>query len=174
MGEDSINRALKWMIKHHGYPNKPAISLDLIAALKAQSATADHAFIDEWFKDIILYNLAVISSHSKQLTDGRYQVTIELKAQRYQVTGVGEETETAINHSFDVGIYSGNYRLASAHSDEPDAKNKLLHLQAHHFTENRKTIVIIVDKKPTEIVIDPYIKVIDKQRENNISRPTSD
>lgn len=171
LGSQTINRALRELIKNHSYPKPPATTLDLISILKSHSPDSSHNMIDEWFKKIIVYDLAVNSTQTKQLANGDYQVTIDIDIERLEINAHGKEVSTTINNYFDIGIYRGNHRLA-VKSDNNSHENQLLHLKAYYFNEKRKTLTIIVKQKPTKIVIDPYINVIDKMRSNNISELT--
>ena len=46
-------------------------------------------------------------------------------------------------------------------------KTKELYLQKHKITKIFNKITIIVDKKPSEVGVDPYNKLIDTQSDDN-------
>ena len=63
----------------------------------------------------------------------------------------------------DIGVFA---------KEEIDGKKKevALYLQKHKITSINNKITIIVDKKPLEVGVDPYNKLIDTQSDDNRRR----
>ena len=60
----------------------------------------------------------------------------------------------------DVGIFT---------EEEVDGEiqEKILYLKKHKITSINNKVTLIVDKKPTEVGVDPFNKLIDTQSEDN-------
>ena len=65
-----------------------------------------------------------------------------------------------MNDYIDVGVF---------YEEEVDGekKEKELYFKKHKITQINNKVSIIVDKKPSEVGIDPYNKLIDTQSEDN-------
>ncbi|MFK7924375.1 MAG: M1 family aminopeptidase, partial [Bacteroidia bacterium] len=54
IGEKQLNLALASLLEKHAYPQMPASSLDLLAAILAQSPAEHHSLIRQWFTDVCI------------------------------------------------------------------------------------------------------------------------
>ncbi len=64
----------------------------LVDALRAQTPPELQYLIDDGFNRIVLYDNKTISATSKQLPDGKYQVTLDVQARKVQADGNGVES----------------------------------------------------------------------------------
>ena len=160
IGEDAVNLALSNLVKKYAYPNPQATSLDLIEELYHVAPQEHHRLIDDWFKKRVLYDLKIAEAFTRQLNDGRYEVTITVITKKKENDGNGNETPMAMNESFDIGIFTEH---------PEDAQNdQVLYLKRHQFNEEKTELSLTVDKKPTMVGIDPYIYMLDQNWFENL------
>jgi hypothetical protein len=88
------------------------------------------------------------------LDDGRYKVTLEVSSHKFRADSIGNQTEIPIRDYVDIGVLGED--------------GEELYLKKHKLTQNRSDIEIMVDKKPVRAGIDPYVVLIDRERDNNL------
>ncbi len=155
VGEDRVNRALKEVVKEYGYREDVfPTSLDVVNAFKAVTPDSLRYFITDLFETITLWENEAKSASYVELDDGKYKVTLEVSTHKFRADSIGNQTEVPIDDFADVGVLGEN--------DEE------LYLKKHKLTQNESDIEITVDKKPVRAGIDPYLILIDRERDNNL------
>jgi len=91
-------------------------------------------------------------------------VTIDVVAKKTRADSVGTETEVPMNDLVEIGIF------AASKGDDPGAP---LYLTRHRITSGKQTIRLIVPKEPARAGIDPYDKLIDRDRDDNVVEVTA-
>lgn len=164
LGEKVLNGALRKFLEKFQYASNPyPITLDLIEFIKSEASPADHDFIDDMFTKITIYDLKAQSAIATQLENGKYQLEITLNANKFYADGQGEETETTLSDSFDIGVFTQN-------PDEGVTNNQLLYFKKHLVVNGQNIIRVEVDELPQYAGIDPYIKMIDRNSGDNVIR----
>jgi ABC-type transport system involved in multi-copper enzyme maturation permease subunit len=156
LGEETLNRALRTFVAAHGGPaHQPKID-DLLQSINDVTPPEQRALVNEWMRDVILYDLTLASAETRRLPDGRFEVSMQINAHKSRA----DETEVPLNESIEAGIFTA----------DPDdaAANDILHLAAHPLHSGVNTITVIVDKQPAFAAIDPYITRIDRNRFDNV------
>ena len=133
------------------------------------------------FETITLYKNRIVDVKSTELDNGKYQVDIEFNVSKYRVTDKGKrfygekvgdtlsfktekmkkpELSVKLEDYVEVGIFS---------EEEVDGEKEEieLYLKKHKITAINNKVTIIVDKKPTEVGVDPYNKLIDTDSNDN-------
>jgi len=161
LGEDTLNRALRTFVAaQSGSAHQPKID-DLLHAIEGVTPLENRALVNEWTRDIILYDLTLTSASSRRLRDGRFEVTMQMNVHKSR----GDERELPVNESIELGIFA---------TDPDDAvANDILHLAAHPLHNGANAITVIVDRQPSYAAIDPYITRIDRNRFDNVKSITS-
>ena len=176
VGEDKIDRALGNFLMQHRYANSgnqvdaagnaagPGAvqqpypdTRQLIEALRAETPPELQYLIDDGFDRIVLYDNKTLSSTSRRLPDGRYEVLLEVQARKFQADGNGAETPMVLADYIDIGVFKG-----------PKDEEKPLYLRREKITRERQTFTIVVDEPPTRAGIDPYNKLIDRIPDDNM------
>ncbi|MEP0986506.1 M1 family aminopeptidase [Ekhidna sp.] len=168
IGEDKMNDALSRYIEKVKFQEAPyTTSLELVEFLRSATPDSLQYTITDMFETITLYDNKMISATYKKLANGQYQVTFEFHVSKFRSDAKGNrsygtEVEKWGNTSsikladyLDIGIFGEN--------------EEQLHLKKHKITSIHNELAIIVDKKPIEVGIDPYHKLIDTDAENNRS-----
>ena len=155
LGEETLNRALRSFVAAQSGPaHQPKIE-DLLHAIEAVTPPENRALVNEWTRDVILYDLSMTSANARRLADGRFEVTMQLNVHKSRA----DERELPVNESIELGIFA---------TDPDDAvANDILHLAAHPLHNGANTITVVVDKQPSFAAIDPYLTRIDRNRFDN-------
>jgi hypothetical protein len=156
LGEDTLNRALRSFVAAQAGPaHQPKID-DFLREIEAVTPPENRALVNEWTRDVILYDLTLTSASSRRLPDGRFEVTMQVNVHKSRA----DEHELPINESIEIGIFATDPDNATA--------NDILHLAAHPLHTGANTITVIVNKQPSYAAIDPYITRLDRNRFDNV------
>ncbi|MDD7913112.1 ABC transporter permease/M1 family aminopeptidase [Polaribacter ponticola] len=182
IGEENLNRALKKYVEKVQFQEPPyTTSIEMVDYIREVTPDSLQYVIKDMFETITLYRNRVLEAKTTALENGKYQVDIEFevskyrndeKGKRYYGEKVGDtlsyKTEkmkkpilsVPLEDYIDIGVFA---------EEEVDGKKKEieLYLQKHRITAINNKITIIVDKKPVEVGVDPYNKLIDTQSEDN-------
>jgi hypothetical protein len=86
--------------------------------------------------------------------DGRYDVTVRVRARKLHATGLGVETEIPMDDLVHVGVL--------------DADGKVLALRRERLTSPTATFTLTVDAPPAKAGIDPLNELIDRLPDDNV------
>lgn len=182
IGEKNMNNALKGYINKVAYQDAPYTnSIELVNELKKATPDSLQYVINDMFETITLYDNRVNNATSKKLPNGKYEVTIEFDVAKYKANNSGKRTfkdakgkmltykkkgdkypieSYPLNDYVEVGIF--------AEETIKDKKvEKELYLKKQKISSINNKLVLIVDKKPTEVGVDPYNKLIDTDSDDN-------
>ncbi|WP_438423513.1 ABC transporter permease/M1 family aminopeptidase [Aquimarina macrocephali] len=160
IGESNLNTALQNMI--HKHSDKPtATTLDFLEELYLVTPIKYHNLIDDWMKRVITYDLGIKSTSYKKLNNGSYEITVGIKAQRFQTNTSGKEIITTINEPIKIGIFN-------RHPETIDNDKNILYLKPHQINKKEMVFKIITREIPAYIGIDPYYTRLDRNMADNI------
>jgi ABC-2 type transport system permease protein len=156
IGVEAVNGALRRFLEKYRRSGPPyATSLDLYAELRAVTPPALHDLLTDLFETITLWDVKTQSAAARRLPDGKYEVTLEVVAQKLRADGVGFETATPMNDLLEVGVFAPG-------KDDP------IYLTPHRIHSGKQTIRIIVPQQPSRAGVDPLRKLIEREREDNV------
>ena len=163
IGEKAVNTALRKLLKKFRFAANPyPTTLDLLEFLKAQAPKEkDQKFIDELFTTITLFDLKMKSAKATPLANGHYRVELEIEARKYHADGQGKEHEVELQDKFDIGVFAKD-------PDKATGSDHVLYFQQHSLKSGINKITVEVDKKPLYAGVDPYIKMIDRNSDDNL------
>ncbi|WP_295998616.1 M1 family aminopeptidase [Rugamonas sp.] len=155
VGEDKINAALRSLLARHGYGGPPYPSVTaLLDALRAVTPPPQAYLIEDLFEAIVLYENHALTATARKRADGKYALTLTVRANKVRAGALGEESEVALKDWIDIGVddKDGNSLLR---------ERKLIDAKESSFT-------LIVSGKPAKAGIDPDNKLIDRKPEDNM------
>ncbi|WP_193163273.1 ABC transporter permease/M1 family aminopeptidase [Microbulbifer hainanensis] len=162
LGEDVVNAALAELLKEKGFSSDPyPTSLDLVAQLRARASAAQQELITDMLERVVLFDLKVGKATAEQLDNGHYRVALEVDAHKFEADGEGQEHEIPLDNRFDIAIFSEDP------DKNPDPEN-VLYFAKHEITQDKTLLEFEVEKKPAVVGVDPYIKMIDKNPDDNL------
>ncbi|HYC58869.1 MAG TPA: M1 family aminopeptidase [Thermoanaerobaculia bacterium] len=151
LGEANVNRALRELLREQGGPHRSPTTAHLLAHLRAVAPPAQHALIDQWLNDVVLYDFKLASAQSQRLPNGHYEITMRIDAAKS-----AHDKTLPLRESIDVGIYA--------------ADETRLHLAKYPLHDGAQEIKVTVDREPLFAAVDPYISRIDRNRFDNTKR----
>ena len=182
IGEEKLNGALKRYVEKVKFQEAPyTTSIEMVNYIKEVTPDSLQYAIHDMFETITLYKNRIIDVKSTELENGKYQVDIEFEVAKYRndekgkkfygdkagdtLTYTSEKMKKPIlsvklEDYIDIGVFG---------TEEVDGEKKEveLYLKKHKITQINNKITLIVDKKPTEVGVDPYNKLIDTQSMDN-------
>jgi len=165
IGEANVNRALSQFLAAHAFKPAPyPRSTDLIALFRANAPADKQALITDLFEKITLYDVKTTAATATQRRDGRWDVTVTVEARKLYADGKGVETESPLNETFDIGLFS-----AEPGKGEFDASNVLL-FERRPLRSGVQTFRFTTATKPTFAGADPYNKWIDRNSDDNVRK----
>ncbi len=108
-----------------------------------------HVLIDDWFKKVITYDLGVEESSFKALANGTYEVTVKIKAKRFETLESGEIKQIAINEPIKIGVFT-------EHPSTVKDDSSILYYESNQINKEMTEFKFIIKEKPEYIAIDPY------------------
>lgn len=156
IGTAAVNGALRrFLEKYRGSGPPYPTSLDLYAELRAVTPPSLYPLLTDLFETITLWDLKTQSATTRRLPDGKYEVTLEVLAQKLRADGIGVETTTPMNDLIEVGVFAPG-------KDDP------FYLARHRIRTGKQTLRIIVPQEPSRAGVDPYGKLIERERGDNV------
>jgi len=182
IGEEKLNGALKKYVEKVKFQEPPyTTSVEMLSYIREVTPDSLKYVIKDMFETITLYKNRIVDAKTTKLKNGKYQVDIEFEVSKYRnnekgKTIYGEKAGDTLTYTskestkpilsvplkdyIDIGIFT---------EKEVNGKKKEveLYLKKHKITQIHNKISIIVDKKPTEVGVDPYNKLIDTKSDDN-------
>jgi len=110
-----------------------------------------------------VFDLKTKSVIAKKLDSGNYELTLTIEAAKYYADGQGEETKSDFVGQFDIGVFSKN-------PDDAKGSDHVLYFEKHEIKSGENTVVVEVSELPEYAGVDPYIKMIDRNSNDNLKK----
>ena len=155
IGEERVNLALRRYLARFGGGGMPPFptSLDLYAELRAVTPDSLQTLLHDLFAEITLWDVKADSASVQPAADGRFRVTLDVTARKLRADSVGSETAVAMNDLVEIGVF--------AEDGEP------LYLERQRIASGRRTISVVVPRRPARAGIDPFGKLIQREPDDN-------
>lgn len=164
LGEAQLNANLKAFNQRYRFRNDPyPTTLDLLDYLTLNTSAEEAAFIRDQFENITLYDLRLKQASAVKLDDGRYQVTLQIYADKLRADERGNQNSEPMQQQVSIGLFSVN-------PDELNADGGQLYLQQHLLQTGDNQLQIVLEQLPAFAGVDPYINLIDRDSADNIRR----
>lgn len=161
IGEDSVNAALKSFLESTRYRNPPyPTSLDFLKHLEPRVPDSLKYLIEDWFKQITLYDFRIEEANYEKTENETYNVTIEFEANKYYADTLGAEVKQPLHEWVDIGVL------------DPEDELKLIFCERIKVTEQHMTYSFNLDKLPGKVVIDPKRLLIERVIKDNGKSPS--
>ena len=165
IGEKQVNLVLKTLTDKHRTVNKLAAnSIELLDEIYKVTPKKQHILIDDWFKKVITYDLGIEESSYNEMPNGAYEVTVKVKAKRFETLNTGEIKQIFIDEPIKIGVFSKHP------SEVKKNDNSILYFESNHINKEITEIKIIVKEKPEYISIDPFGTRSDENSVDNTVR----
>ena len=157
IGEDKVNTAMQNFLEEFKYRKPPyPTTLDFMKHLEPQVPDSLKYIVNDWFKEITLYDNRLKEGSYKKLENGRYQITMNIESKKLLADSMGNETPMQLNDWIDVGAFADS------------AEEQLLFVKRVKIDRAEMTFNFEIDSIPVKLAIDPYHLLIDRVYEDNI------
>lgn len=163
LGEARVNRALAAFIDEYAFKGAPyPTTRDLVRHIRAEATDAQQALITDLVERIVLFDLRAESASVTERPDGRFDVTFDVSARKYEADDSGLETEVPLSAWIDIGVFG---------AEQGEEKvPEVLYLEKREITDGAATFTVTLDSRPVSVGIDPLNKLIDRNPADNITR----
>ncbi|HEX6307535.1 MAG TPA: M1 family aminopeptidase [Longimicrobiales bacterium] len=160
IGADAVDTALRRYHAKFSDPMPPyATSLDLIAELRAVTPASLQYLIIDLFETVTLWDVETERAVMEETAAGEYRVTLDVVARKMRADSIGNETDVPMEDLVEIGVFARG---------EGNAPGEPLYLERHRIRSGEQTITVIVPREPARAGIDPYRKLIDRERGDNV------
>jgi ABC-type transport system involved in multi-copper enzyme maturation permease subunit len=160
IGEAAVNTALRRYVEKFSRKGPPyPTSLDLIAELRAVTPDSLQSLVTDLFETVTLWEVKADRASVERTADGKYQVTLDVQARKLRADSLGREVEISMNDLVEIGVFAAG---KDGKLGEP------LYLERQRVHSGKQTIRVVVDQEPKRAGVDPYDKVIDRERGDNM------
>ncbi|MFT4754525.1 MAG: ABC-2 type transport system permease protein [Salibacteraceae bacterium] len=157
IGEDSVNKAMRTFLEEYRYKKPPyPTSLDFLRHLDPVVPDSMKYLVEEWFKEITLYDNRLTDATYSELENGKFAVTMRIETTKIKADSLGNETKVAMNDWIDIGLFAD------------DDEDHLMYQKRVKFDQPEMTFTMVVDSLPAKAGIDPRHILIDRVYSDNI------
>ena len=159
IGEDKVNTALRSFLDEYKYNAPPyPTSLDLLRHLEPQVPDSLKYLINDWFKEITLYDYRLKDASAKKLDNGHYEVTLNVLGKKIKADSLCNETTVPIDDWVDIGLFAD------------DDEKVLLTQKRVKINQEEMSFTLEADTIPAKAGIDPRHIMIDRVYKDNIKK----
>ena len=167
LGEETVNRVVSNFLSAHKYEEPPFVtSEDLVRRFESAAPDSLEGFVSDLFREITLYENRAVDATYTKLDDGKYRVDLTLDATKLQADSLGTEETVAFDAPVAIGVFATD---ADVGADEQET----LYLRKHAIENGEQTISVTVDQKPARAGVDPFVTLIDRNTDDNVTTVTA-
>ncbi|MGK2857856.1 MAG: M1 family aminopeptidase [Thermoanaerobaculia bacterium] len=156
IGEDAVNRALRDLYAEKSGPGHAATTADLKAKLLAAAPNEARQHVEEWLSEVVLYDVGLESVASARRADGRWDVTLRVRAAKSRVGKDGAESAIPMREAVTIAIHGAG-----------EGDGKLLVSSKREIRDGLNELSFVVAEEPSRAIVDPMLCLIDKNRFDN-------
>ena len=150
LGQEALEKAIRAIMEE---PRPTSVSL--VRHLHRVADAGQDALIDQWMREIVLYDLKLDAVETRRRDDGRYDVILRVHAGKSRVDSKGNEQPLALTEPIEIAIATDAKVL--------DSRKRLLR-------SGMNEIKLVVDSQPSSVTVDPWITRIDRNPGDNGKR----
>jgi hypothetical protein len=155
VGKERVNAALHKIMEEYAYIRNGFPSpLDLMQALRDVTSPELQYVLTDLFEAITLHDNRAVSASCEPLDNGTYKVNLKVSCRKFRSDAWGKETEIPIRDYMAVGILG--------------EKGEEIYFKKHLIDRPEMDIEVVVDRLPQRAGIDPFLVLIDKNRDDNL------
>lgn len=163
IGQDAVLKGINQFLADHRYQGPPyATVLDLRDAIATQAPTAAaQSTIRDLFAQVLTYQVGIADATYAPRSDGKYEISLTLEAQKFQTTGLGEQKALPLNLPVTIELN--------------DAEGNPIKVVKPLLTDSQTTLTLVTDKLPDSAAVDPDYRLPSAYLQDNVKqlRPSS-
>jgi aminopeptidase N len=156
-GEERLNHALSRFLSRFAVGEPPyTTTAELLEAIRPVVPEGSASLVGDLFETITMFDNEVAAATSTERVSGTFLVRLELEARKLQADGAGGEREIPIDDWIDIAVYG--------EGEDGEGGGTVLFLERRRIRASPVAFEIVVDQRPAWVAIDPYYKLIDRDR----------
>ena len=160
IGEARVNAALRrYVEKYRGAGPPYPTSLDLYAELRAVTPEPLQYLLVDLFETATLWEVKTERAVAKPTGTGEYEVVLDVFARKMRADRDGNESDVPMDEPVEIGVFAPG---------DDDLAGKPLYLGQQRIRSGAQTIRVTVPRAPGRAGIDPWRKLIDRKRDDNV------
>lgn len=165
VGEERLNRALSRYLARAVLGEPPyATTAELLEEIRRAVPAGSEPLVEDLFERITTFDAEVAAANFTERVDGKFLVRVELRVRKLRGDGAGAEREIPVDDWIDIAV-SGE--------GEGEGGGAVLFLERRRIRASPIAFEIVVDQRPARVTIDPYHKLIDRDRGDNVRSVSS-
>lgn len=167
VGRDQVNLALRRLLDAHPPGGtRLATTLDLYRELQAVTPARYRGVLHDLFAANTYWELAATDAKATKLDDGRWRLTLDLRARKLVVDTTGAEHTRPLDEWIEIGVYPG---AAQRREDRQVIVGKPMYLAKHHVTAAEQSITVTLPSQPGHVGVDPRSLLVDLRPRDNFA-----
>lgn len=165
IGEAAVNRSLQRLLAQYAFKPAPyPSSSDYVRILREEAGPQHQDLITDLFERITLYDAKTVQATRKHLPDGRWEVTLTVEAKKLYADGQGKEVEADLNEPFEIGVFTRKPESREF------SRSDVLAFERRDLKTGTQTVTLVLPDGPEPAFagIDPYVKRIDRNSDDNV------
>ncbi|MEM1119141.1 MAG: M1 family aminopeptidase [Bacteroidota bacterium] len=162
LGEEVVNAALRSFAEDMAYQEAPYTNtlefMDYLTVVTPDSLTY---LLTDMFENITLYSNKTKAAYVKTLSNGQYEVTLDVTVEKFRADSLGNETLIPHNDFIDIGVYSSE-------KNKGEKYGRPILVERHQISTRDTTFSFVVDEQPHKAGIDPNYLLVDRFPEDNL------
>jgi ABC-type transport system involved in multi-copper enzyme maturation permease subunit len=162
-GEATVNRALRRYLDEYRDRGAPyPVAKDLISILREEAGPAHKELITDLFESITIWDFTAYAAFTTPLDDGKWKVTVNAGGQKLDSDPQGSETAANIDNIVDIGLF------AVSPDDERFSPQDVILKEKRRINSSVQSFEFVTDRRPEFAAINPYLKLIERNLNDNI------
>lgn len=157
IGQQAMISGIRSFLNEYRYQPAPyATVLDLRDALLAQAPPAEQDTIRNLFAQVLTYQVGLADATVTPLPNGKFDIQLELDAQKIRTTGLGEQETLPLNLPVTVAL--------------TNADGEAIYQAQHQIRPAQTTLELITDERPVYAAVDPDYRLPSPFTQDNVRR----
>jgi aminopeptidase N len=160
VGEERLNNALSRFLSSVAFGEPPyTTTAELLDAIRPAVPEGSEYLVEDLFENITMFDNEVAAATFTERADHTFLVRLDVEINKLRADGAGAERKVPIDDWIDIAVYG--------ESEAGEGGGTPLFLERRRVRTSRVALEIVVDRRPAWVTIDPYYKLIDRDRGDN-------
>jgi hypothetical protein len=160
-GEVRLNHALSRYLSRVAFAEPPyTTTAELLEEIRPALPEGSEHLVEDLFERITMFDTKVATPTSTERVDGTFLVRFELEAHKLLADGASAEREIPIDDWIDIAVFG--------EEEDGEGGGPVLFLERRRISASPVAFEIVIGQRPTLVAIDPYYKLIDRDRADNV------
>ncbi|HEV8581432.1 MAG TPA: M1 family aminopeptidase [Thermoanaerobaculia bacterium] len=161
VGEVPLNHALSRFLSRFAVREPPyTTTAELLKTIRPAVPEGSAYLVGDLFEKITMFDNEVAAATFTERADGTFLVRLELEAHKLRADGAGAEREIPIDDWIDIAVYG--------EGEDGEGGGTILFLERRRIRASPVAFETVVGQRPAWVAIDPYYKLIDRDRGDNV------